>query len=101
MNALIRFPADHPALAGHFPGNPVIPGVLILEKVLEYYHQQYPQHPQAVGFSQVKFIRPLLPEQGLQVNLGPINGNKAGFVCADTDIVYVKGEIKLSDCVTG
>lgn len=27
-------PPDHPALPGHFPGNPLVPGVLILAHVL-------------------------------------------------------------------
>lgn len=27
-------PSDHPSLAGHFPGNPIVPGVLILDESL-------------------------------------------------------------------
>ena len=28
------FPADHPTAAGHFPGNPVIPGAILLDVIV-------------------------------------------------------------------
>lgn len=30
----VRIPADHPSLRGHFPGNPIVPGVVLLDGVI-------------------------------------------------------------------
>lgn len=30
----IQFPIDHPTAAGHFPGNPIIPGAVLLDTAL-------------------------------------------------------------------
>jgi 3-hydroxymyristoyl/3-hydroxydecanoyl-(acyl carrier protein) dehydratase len=30
----LLIPADHPTAAGHFPGNPIIPGALLLDAVV-------------------------------------------------------------------
>jgi len=32
--AQLQFSASHPAMAGHFPGNPIVPGALLLDEVL-------------------------------------------------------------------
>lgn len=29
-------PIDHPALPGHFPGRPIVPGVILLDRALLY-----------------------------------------------------------------
>ncbi len=58
--ATIEVPHGHPAFAGHFPGQPLLPGVVLLERVIE-----------AAGFAGgssgilempwAKFLAPLLP----------------------------------------
>jgi len=53
-------PADHPSLPGHFPGRPIVPGVLVLERVLEAIETQHGPLG-AMRLPQVKFVQPLLP----------------------------------------
>jgi 3-hydroxyacyl-[acyl-carrier-protein] dehydratase len=53
-------PADHPSLAGHFPGAPVVPGVIVLDYVLS--QLAWPRGvPRRLAW--VKFLRALLPAQ--------------------------------------
>ena len=53
--------ADHPALPGHFPDNPVVPGVVLLDRVAAAVERAWGQR--VGGFPQVKFQRPLQPDQ--------------------------------------
>ncbi len=65
--------ADHPSLPGHFPGRPLVPGVLLLDRVLEAIEAQDPALG-ALGplrLPQVKFLQPLLPGQVARVELEP------------------------------
>ncbi|HET8818359.1 MAG TPA: hypothetical protein VFM73_02320 [Xanthomonadaceae bacterium] len=61
-------PHDHPALAGHFPGNPVVPGVVVLDQVVAAIEARHGALP-PLRLPQVKFLAPLLPGQEAQVDL--------------------------------
>ena len=65
--------ADHPALVGHFPGNPVIPGALLLDEVLHAIEQTHAQGPSPGGWQieVVKFLRTARPAEPLQLTLRP------------------------------
>lgn len=60
--------SDHPALPGHFPGRPIVPGVLILDHVLAAIESAYGPLG-ALRLPQVKFVRPLLPGQTARIAL--------------------------------
>lgn len=60
--------AQHPSLAGHFPGNPIVPGVVLLEQ-LERIVQQHVEGWKIVELMQVKFLMPTLPEEWVEVSL--------------------------------
>lgn len=62
-------PPDHPSLPGHFPGTPVVPGVVVLDHVLQASQQWQGRRLSARGLKQVKFHSPLLPGQRADVSL--------------------------------
>lgn len=49
---------SHPSLAGHFPGNPVVPGTLILDRVCSAIESQF-QGCAVSEVRRVKFLKPL------------------------------------------
>jgi len=71
--AMARFPllipASHPALPGHFPGHPLVPGVLLLDAVIEAAQHWLRTPIQLRTLTQAKFIAPLLPDQAAQIEL--------------------------------
>lgn len=65
---------DHPAFAGHFPGDPLLPGVALLAEVLEAVLDE-PALAAAVGaaprLGAVKFLAPVRPGARLAITLEP------------------------------
>lgn len=69
-----RIAADHPCLPGHFPGNPLVPGVVILDRVVAALEARHGL-PGALRFPQVKFVQPLRPDETACVALEPLPGD--------------------------
>jgi len=67
----LHFPADHPAFAGHFPGQPLLPGVSLLAEVLEAVLAE-PGLAARVGpaprLGAVKFFVPVRPDTRLSLS---------------------------------
>lgn len=72
--------ADHPCLAGHFPDNPVVPGVLLLDSVGHALRQWKPAC-RIAGIAQAKFHQPLCPEQRFTIRLIEKNPHSIQFEC--------------------
>jgi 3-hydroxymyristoyl/3-hydroxydecanoyl-(acyl carrier protein) dehydratase len=85
---------DHPALAGHFPGHPVVPGVLVLDEVIETLRYRYGQDLVVTGLPAVKLSSPLKPEEPLMITIEPEDPNTAAFTCRTGDRLVASGSIR-------
>ena len=54
-------PNEHPAFAGHFPGTPIVPGVLLLDRVLQHIADATGLAPEILDVRSVKFLSPARP----------------------------------------
>jgi hypothetical protein len=90
--AVIRIPADHPALTGHFPGNPIVPGVLLLDAAWAHICMR---RPGLIGsLPRVKFLAPVRPEESIDLYVefteaaARFTGMRDGTVVFEGTFVY-------------
>ncbi|WP_300452454.1 hypothetical protein [Accumulibacter sp.] len=62
-------PAGHPALTGHFPGRPIVPGVVLLDRALLFAEALLGRPGLAWQIAQAKFFRPVGPGETLVFRL--------------------------------
>lgn len=96
--------ADHPSLPGHFPGRPLVPGVLLLDRVLEAIEAEHGPLG-ALRLPQVKFLQPLRPGEPARVELLPA-GDSDGtprwrFRVWRDDTLLASGEVVSAEHVGG
>lgn len=71
--------AAHPAFAGHFPGQPILPGVVLLDAAL---HAIAAQLGLTLGSAQIraaKFLSPVRPGEALQLHFA--DSGKSTYAC--------------------
>ena len=69
-------PLDHPAFAGHFPGSPILPGVVLLDTALQAIAETSKIELGCCEISSAKFLNPAIPGDELVIQhvIAP-NGN--------------------------
>jgi 3-hydroxymyristoyl/3-hydroxydecanoyl-(acyl carrier protein) dehydratase len=88
--------ANHPSLPGHFPGTPLVPGVVILDEVLAAL-VEWRKDCQLTGIRSVKFLVPLKPEQPFTIGFS-LSDDRAGevnFCCRIDDRLIVEGRLEI------
>jgi 3-hydroxymyristoyl/3-hydroxydecanoyl-(acyl carrier protein) dehydratase len=96
--AIVRIPADHPTLPGHFPGRPIVPGVVLLQCVLDEAERWLGTQLSVRMLPQAKFSAPLLPEQDAELELRR-TGNELRFSVMRDAQVVTQGLFTLADLI--
>jgi 3-hydroxyacyl-[acyl-carrier-protein] dehydratase len=84
---------DHPALPGHFPGSPVVPGVIVLDEVIQTLKDCYGHALVVTGLPAVKLSFPLRPEEPLLISIEPEGPEMAAFTCRVSGRLIASGSI--------
>lgn len=75
----MHIPDSHPALPGHFPGHPVVPGVVLLDCVVSALAGHFGGSQKVTGFPTIKFLAPLLPGEEFEVAFNPKRDGLTAF----------------------
>ncbi|NOG69912.1 hypothetical protein [Roseicella sp. DB1501] len=93
-------PPEHPALPGHFPGRPIVPGVLLLDAVMQTAGIGQGITGQGItgqGIEEwrllrAKFLAPVAPGQAVEIELAPRGADRLAFQCRCDGALVLHGE---------
>ena len=92
--AAFTIPREHPALPGHFPGRPVVPGVLILDEVRRVTERWLGRETAIRRLPQGKFVAPMLPGETATIELSR-TGSTLSFSVTRDQVILAKGTFEL------
>lgn len=88
----LRIDARHPSLPGHFPGQPVVPGVVLLDRIAAALEDAGAGRFKRIGV--VKFLAPLLPGQEAELS-ATHDGARVSFRVERSGTPILKGQGEL------
>ena len=97
-------PFSHPAIAGHFPGNPIVPGAVLLSYVVA---EAAASGVAIGGVKRCKFLRLVKPEQRFCIDIDAtsgkfsiVAGDQAAYGLPQGEII-ARGSLLMAAAATG
>ena len=85
---------DHPSLAGHFPGRPVVPGVVVLDQTIALILRDRPNRS-VIALREVKFLSPVLPGDVVTIVIVATLPDRVTFSGKVGNRLVIRGEAQL------
>ena len=86
-------PPDHPAFAGHFPGRPIVPGVVLLDQAILFAARIAGARAGAWQVGTAKFLSPVGPGETLVFSLQPTPRGALAFTVRAGDRDVASGSL--------
>ena len=83
----LRIPADHPAFAGHFPGRPIVPAVVLLAEALAAIEASTAEPARDWTVASAKFLVPVTPGMALSLTHEPTAAGRRFEIRAGSRLV--------------
>ena len=96
-----RLRADHPAAQGHFPGNPIIPGAVLLSETVRLIEAGLGVSLAPYRIRRAKFPHPARPGDDLLIEFTASALGSIRFECAVKGHAVLVGEIECSASSSG
>lgn len=88
--------ADHPAYAGHFPGQPILPGVVLLDEALVALAAEQENPGPRCEIKSAKFLSPVLPGESLRLEYSSTAAGVFRFELKAAERVVASGIVAFS-----
>jgi len=92
IEATLRFDPDLPLFKGHFPGVPMLPGVMQIE-IVRLMLEQAGNHPlRVIQIKKNKFLKPIVPGDHISVEIDS---------CCNADIISATARLSVEEETAG
>lgn len=99
-------PHDHPSLPGHFPGRPIVPGVVLLDLALDAIRSSSNSTLRLESIVSAKFLQAVAPDERIDMKITFIHDPdaervKARFVASRESSTVLEGSFLLAPTSAG
>lgn len=89
----LSLPVPHPATEGHFPGAPILPGVVLLDEAVRIIERELATGAACWRISSVKFLSPAAPGEALRLEHERLVGGGVRFTILSGGRTVATGQL--------